>query len=216
MNKKSCNFAAQSTFDIMENSEALNTLNDIKEMMERSSKFKAINGLSIVIVGILASLVSAYIYFFLGDYHINTPAKWRTTIVVALVLLVVAFMTVFFMAYLKAKRHQLRFAMDGTMRRLLLNFFIPMAAGGLLCIALLLQQHYGLVSSITLVFYGLALINASHFSYPALRYLGYFELALGLIDCFLVEYALLTWFLGFGVAHIVFGIIFMLKYERRK
>ena len=200
----------------MEKKEALNTLNDIKEMMERSSKFKAISGLSIIIIGILASLVSAYIYFFLGDYSINTPAKWRTTTYITIALLVVAFSTVFVMAYLKAKRHQLRFTMDTTMRRLLLNFFIPMVAGGLLCIALLTQQHYGLVSSITLIFYGLALINSSHFSYPALRYLGYAELALGLIDCFLVDYTLLTWFLGFGVLHIIFGIVFMLKYERSK
>ena len=200
----------------MENKEALNTLNDIKEMMERSSKFKAISGLSIIIIGILASLVSAYIYFFLGDYHINTPAKWRTTVIIAIALLVVAFTTVFVMSYLKAKRFKLRFAFDTTMRRLLLNFFVPMAAGGLLCIALLTQQHYGLVSSITLIFYGLALINCSHFSYHELRYLGYAELALGLIDCFMVDYALLTWFLGFGVLHIVFGIIFMLKYGRRK
>ena len=200
----------------MENKEALNTLNDIKEMMERSSKFKAISGLSIIIVGILASLVSAYIYFFLGDYSINTPTKWRTTAIIAIGLLVVAFSTVFLMAYLKAKRHNLRFTMDATMRRFLLNFFIPMVAGGLLCIALLMQQHYGLVSSITLIFYGLALINSSHFSYPALRYLGYAELALGLIDCFMVDYALLTWFLGFGVLHIVFGIIFMIQYERSR
>ena len=200
----------------MEKKEAINTLNDIKEMMERSSKFKAISGLSIIIIGILASLVSAYIYFYMGDYHINTPAKWRTTAYISIGLLVVAFSTVLVMAYLKAKRHNLRFTMDTTMRRLLLNFFIPMVAGGLLCIALLTQQHYGLVSSITLIFYGLALINSSHFSYPELRYLGYAELILGLIDCFLVDYAVLTWFLGFGVLHIVFGIIFMLKYERRK
>lgn len=200
----------------MENKEVINTLNDIKDMMERSSKFKAISGLSIIIVGILASLVSAYIYFFLGDYHINTPAKWQTTIIVALCLLIVAFLTVFVMAYAKAKRHQLRFTFDITMRKLLLNFFIPMAAGGLLCLALLLQQYYGLVSSITLIFYGLALINCCHYSYPALRYLGYAELALGLVDCFLVDYALLTWFLGFGVLHIVFGIVFILKYEKRK
>ena len=191
-------------------------MNDIKEMMERSSKFKAISGLSIVIVGILASLVSAYIYFFLGDYHINTPAKWRITIIVALCLLVVAFLTVFVMAYAKARRHQLRFTMDATMRRLLVNFFIPMVAGGLLCIALLTQHYYGLVSSITLIFYGLALINCSHFSYHELRYLGFAELVLGLIDCFMVDYALLTWFLGFGLLHIVFGILFMIKYERSK
>lgn len=200
----------------MENKEVLNTLNDIKEMMERSSKFKAISGLSIIIIGMLASLVSAYIYFFLGDYRINTPTKWRTTIIIALCLLVVAFLTVFLFAYLKAKRHQLRFTLDATMRRLLLNFFIPMFAGGLLCLALVQQQHYGLISSITLIFYGLALINSSHFSYPALRYLGYAELVLGLIDCFLVNYAVLMWFLGFGLLHIVFGIVFMLKYERSK
>ena len=200
----------------MENKEALNTLNDIKEMMERSSKFKAISGLSIIIIGVLASLVSAYIYFFLGDYSINTPTKWRTTFIIAIALLVVAFTTVFVMSYMKAKRHNMRFTFDTTMRRLLLNFFIPMVAGGLLCVALLMQQHYGLVSSITLIFYGLALINASHFSYPALRYLGYAELALGLIDCFLVDYALLTWFIGVGVLNIVFGIVFMLKYERSK
>ena len=199
----------------MENKEVISTLNDIKDMMERSSKFKAISGLSIIIVGILASLVSAYIYFFLGDYSINTPAKWRLTAWIAIAFLVVAFSTVFVMAYLKARRNHLRFNFDTTLRRLLLNFFIPLGAGGLLCIALLMQQHYGLVSSITLVFYGLALINCSHFSYPALRYLGYAELALGLVDCFLVNYALLTWFIGFGVFHIVFGIIFIVKYGRR-
>ncbi len=125
----------------MENKEALNTLNDIKDMMERSSKFKAISGLSIVIVGILASLVSAYIYFFLGDYHINTPSKWRSTIIVALVLLVVAFLTVFLMAYLKAKRHQLRFTMDATMRRLLVNFFVPMLAGPCCCSNTMALSH---------------------------------------------------------------------------
>ena len=210
-----CNFAAQSTLIIMENKEIINTLNDIKEIMERSSKFKAISGLSMVIVGILASLVSAYIYFFLGDFSINTPTKWRITTYIAIGLLVLAFATVFVMAYLKAKRHNLRFTLDATVRRLLLNFFIPLCSGGLLCIALLMQHRYGLVSSITLVFYGLALINSQQFTYPVLRYLGYAELALGLIDCFLINYALLTWFLGFGVFHIVFGIIFMLKYERK-
>ena len=104
------------------------------------------------------------------------------------------------------------FILEGNLISLLGALF-GIAIGVALCWA---QQHYGLISSITLVFYGLALINSSHFSYPALRYLGYVELALGIIDCFLVNYALLTWFLGFGVAHILFGIVFMLKFERSK
>ena len=200
----------------MENREALNTLNDIKEMMERSSKFKAISGLSIVIVGVLASIAAAYIHFVLGNYSINTPSKLHTTVIVVLSLLAVAFMTAFVMAYLKAKRQQLRFTFDATMRNLLLSFLVPLVVGGLFCFALLIQEHYGLTSSVMLLFYGMALIGSSHFSYPSLRYLGYAELVLGIIDCFLVNYALLTWFLGFGVFHIIFGIVFMLKYERSK
>jgi hypothetical protein len=167
--ENSCNFAAQSTLITMENKEALNTLNDIKEMMERSSKFKAISGLSIVIVGVLASIAAAYIHFVLGNYSINTPSKLHTTVIVALSLLAVAFMIAFVMAYLKAKRQQLRFTFDATMRNLLLSFLVPLVAGGLFCFALLLQEHYGLTSSVMLIFYGLALIGSSHFSYPALR-----------------------------------------------
>ena len=200
----------------MENKEVINTLNDIKEMMERSSKFKAISGLSIVIVGVLASIAAAYIHFVLGNYSINTPSKLHTTVIVALSLLALAFMIAFVMAYLKAKRRQLRFTFDATMRKLLVSFLVPLVTGGLFCLALLMQEHYGLTSSVMLIFYGLSLIGSSHFSYPALRYLGYAELVLGLIDCFMVNYALLTWFLGFGVFHIVFGIIFILKYERSK
>ena len=200
----------------MENKEVINTLNDIKEMMERSSKFKAVSGLSIVIVGVLASLATAYIHFVLGNYKINTPSKLRTTVIVAIALLVVAFLTVFVMAFFKAKRHHLRFALDQNMKKLLVNFMIPLLAGGLFCFALLKLQHYGLTSSVMLIFYGMALINSGHFTYPALRYLGYAELALGLVDCFIANYALLTWFIGFGVFHIVFGIVFMLKYERSK
>ena len=200
----------------MENKEVINTLKDIKEMMERSSKFKAISGLSIVIVGVLASLASAYIYFVLGNYNINTPSKLRTTVIVALALLVVAFLTVFVMAYFKAKRNHLRFTFDQNMKKLLVNFLIPLLAGGLFCFALLLQRRWGLTSSVMLMFYGMALMNSGHFTYPILRYLGYAELALGLIDCFLVNHALLTWFIGFGVFHIIIGIVFMLKYERSK
>ena len=200
----------------MENKEVINTLNDIKDLMERSSKVKVISGLSIVIVGVLASLAAAYIHFVLGNYTINTPSKLRTTVIVALGLLLVAFLTVFVMAYLKAKRKKIYFTFDQNMKRFLVNFLIPLLAGGLFCFALLMQRRWGLTSSVMLMFYGMALINSGHFTYPALRYLGYVELALGLIDCFLVDYALLTWFIGFGVLHIVFGIIFMLKYERSK
>jgi len=208
------NFAAQRTLKDMKKSDAIETLNDIKEMMERSSKFKAISGLSIIIIGVLASLAAAYIHFFIGDYTIDTPHKMRITVIIAVSLLVVSFLTVMLMSWAKAKRLQLRFTLDSTLKRLLINFFVPLCAGGLFCIALIMQQHYGLTSSVMLIFYGLALINSQQYTYKILKYLGYAELVLGLIDCFLVNYALLTWFIGFGVLHIVFGIIFIIKYGK--
>ena len=198
----------------MENSNAIQTLNEIKDMMERSSKVKAISGLSFIIIGLLACLSAAYIHFGLGNYTIDTPAKMRITIIVALCLLVVSISTVFLMARFKAKRHGFRYAFDSTMKRLLVNFFVPLFAGGLFCAALIMHGYYGLTSSVMLIFYGLALINSQQFTYKALRYLGYAELILGLIDCFLVDYALLAWLIGFGLFHIIFGIIFIVKYEK--
>ena len=96
------------------------------------------------------------------------------------------------------------------------NFFVPLLAGGILCFSLLLQQHYGLTSSIMLIFYGIALINGSKYTYSNTRYLGYAELILGLIDSFVPGYGLLFWVAGFGLFHIIYGVFFYLKYDRKK
>ena len=121
----------------------------------------------------------------------------------------------FVFAIVKSKRHNLPFAFDKRMRQMLLDFFIPLIAGGLFSMAMVMQQHYGLTSSIMLMFYGLALINCSHYTYPILRWLGYTELLIGIIDCFTMSHALLFWFLGFSVAHILFGIIYVLMFDRK-
>ena len=110
-----------------------------------------------------------------------------------------------------ARRKKIPFAFDATMRRTILNFSVPLLAGGILCLALVLQGHYGLTSSIMLIFYGLALINCHHFSIQLLGYLGYAELLLGLADCFVSTHALLFWAIGFGVLHILFGLYLATK-----
>ena len=46
--KKKYIFAAQSTFKIMEEKEVRQTLDDIREMMSKSSRFQAISGWSII------------------------------------------------------------------------------------------------------------------------------------------------------------------------
>lgn len=213
----------------MKENEVKQTLDDIREMMSKSSRFQAISGWSIVIVGLFAAVASWMAAAVIGVSDalpcfeslqrfavLNTPTKIRIASLIAIILFMICLFTVFAMAIAKSKRHHLRFVFDKRMCQMLLDFFIPIVAGGLLSVALVMQGHYGLTSSIMLLFYGLALINCSHYTYPVLRWLGYAELILGIVDCFVVSHALLFWFLGFSVMHILFGLVYVWKFERKK
>jgi hypothetical protein len=212
----------------MNNNDAINTLREIKDIMQKSSRFQTISGFSIIIIGIYASIVSVGAWLLMGnheaynwmpewsaDYAINTPGRTWVAIVCAALLVAVSFGTVFLMSYFKTKRVNQRFAFDHTVRRCLFHFFVPAVTGGLVCLALLMQGHYGLTSTFMLVFYGLALINCAHYTTSDIAILGYGELILGIIDCFVVSQGLLFWFLGFGLWHIIFGICFTLKNRKQ-
>lgn len=213
----------------MEEKEVKKTLNDIRDMMSKSSRFQSISGWSIVIIGFYAAVASvmAAAVIGVGDWLpccenlqrfavLNTPSKIRIASLIAIGLFALSLLTMFVFAIVKSKRHNLHFAFDKRMCQMLVDFFIPVIAGGLLSMALVIQGHYGLTSSIMLLFYGLALVNCSHYTYPALRWLGYAELLIGIIDCFTMSHALLFWFLGFSVMHVVFGVAYVLMFERGK
>ena len=102
---------------------------------------------------------------------------------------------------------------DNTSQRLVLNLAIPLATGGIFITALLINQYYEMVAPATLIFYGLALINASPNLYDEFRYLGYCEVGLGIISSFLPGFGLLFWAMGFGVLHIVYGTVMYKKYD---
>lgn len=212
----------------MEKNEALNTLNEIKNLMEKSSRFQSISGLSIVVVGILASLVSAAAWLLLlrhdsiswlpTNYNgilINSPFRTRIAVFSALLLLLVSFLVVSGMSLVKMKKQNGSINIDSTVRRCIFHFSIPMLVGGILCAAMLLQGHYGLTSTFMLVFYGLALVNCSHYTTSSIAFLGYTQLVLGVIDCFAVNHAIFFWWLGFGLMHILFGLFFTQKYDRK-
>ena len=66
-----------------------------------------------------------------------------------------------------------------------------------------------------LIFYGLALINSSKYTFFEIRYLGIAEIVLGLIASVFVSSGLILWAAGFGLLHIIYGIIMYYKYERK-
>lgn len=198
----------------MDNQEALNTLNEIRKMMEKSSRFLSLNGLSAIVIGIYACISAGIIYFILYNMPPGKYLPVGTLIAFAAILIIVCITTVILMCRYKAHRNHQQLQLDFTTKKLLWNFFFPLFTGGILCLALIWHQHYGLTSSIMLIFYGIALINASNYTYSNTRYLGYAEILLGLSDSFAEDYALLFWVIGFGIFHIIYGIFFHLKYEK--
>ncbi|MCG8389077.1 MAG: hypothetical protein MJA30_26215 [Cytophagales bacterium] len=200
----------------------LSEISEIKSMMERSSRFISLSGLSGVFAGIYA-LFGAWLVFdrmYTTDgffYNRAYSSVYNNDVLfmigVAIGVLILALGTGIFFTTRKAKKHGLKI-WDSTSKRLLINLLIPLATGGIICLILLDKHYYALVAPATLVFYGLSLVNASHHTYRDIRYLGLTQIVLGLVAFMYIGYGLLFWAIGFGVLHILYGTLMYFKYER--
>jgi uncharacterized membrane protein YiaA len=120
-----------------------------------------------------------------------------------------------FLTYRKAKRNDVRL-LDISAKRLLVNFLIPLITGGLFCFAMLNNGNFEYIASATLLFYGMACLNASKYTIRDVRYLGITVIILGLLSAYFTGYGLYFWALGFGVCHILYGTLMHFKYDRKK
>ena len=206
-------FVSQSTF-YMNKDKALESVNEIKELMEKSSKFISVSGLAAILAGIYA-LAGAYIatQVITPETHLIVTLEFMA--IIALSVLATAAVTAGILSYCKSQKTGQSFFSRLTYRALW-NFSLPMLAGGIVCISILMHEYYDILASVMLLFYGLALVNTSKFTYSSVAWLGYAFICLGAVDCFWAGYSLLFWTIGFGGFHILYGILFYLHYERKK
>lgn len=208
-------FATQSTFN-MNKEKALQSVNEIKELMERSSKFLSFSGLTAILAGVYALVGACLVYRLILYANCHPGVSIGTdVIVVASIVLLLATATACLLSCRKAKKTGQKLISKLTCR-IAWSFSLPMFTGGLFCIALLVHGHYGLISSVMLLFYGLSLVNASKYTFSDVGWLGYLYLFLGLLDLFFEGHGLLFWTIGFGGFHVLYGILFYLQYERKK
>ena len=193
---------------------ALESVNEIKELMEKSSKFISVSGLAAILAGIYA-LAGAYIATLVITPETYLIVTLEFMAIIALSVLAAAAVTAGILSYCKSKKTGQSFFSRLTYRALW-NFSLPMLTGGALCISLLLHGYYDILSSVMLLFYGLTLVNVSKFTYANIAWLGYAFICLGVIDSFWEGHALLFWTIGFGGFHILYGILFYLHYERKQ
>jgi len=133
---------------------------------------------------------------------------------IAAIVIVAAFLTGVILTYRKSKKREEKF-WDVSSRRLVGNFLIPLLAGGIFSFAMLLNDDVRYISSVTLLFYGLACVNASKYTLGDVRYLGLTIIIIGLFAAYFPGYGLLCWALGFGVCHIIYGALMYFKYDRK-
>lgn len=200
----------------------LEALHEIRNIMDRSSRFISLSGLSGVAAGLSALAGAAVVKWHLSQYNVTysqdsgatlTWSSIQFMVAVALGVLVLAIGSALYFTARKAKLNHHRL-WDSKSKRLLVNLAIPLAAGGIFCAILLYHGILYLVAPAMLVFYGLALINGSKYTYGDIRYLGICEVILGLLVSFFTGYGLLAWTVGFGVLHMVYGTLMYFKYER--
>lgn len=195
-------------------------LADIKSMMERSTRFLSLSGLSGVMAGIYALIGSGMAWYWIegsqsfGASPIsNHHDLLNRLLILGLVVLILAIGTAFIFSRKKSQKNAHKLWTSAS-KRFMSALFIPVIAGGLFSFGLIHEGYFSMIPAATLIFYGLGLINASHFTINELKNLGLTELIIGLVAAFHPEIGLYCWAAGFGMAHIIYGAMMYYKYDR--
>ena len=216
---------------LMKNNQTESDLGLIKDLMEKSTKFSNLSGISVFLTGILAIIGGSFVYFDIGvsvneinisySQLINQKGdpedlfiKLKLLVFIASLILISSIIIMYLTARKKSGKEGIPL-LNSSFSRTLKSLFVPIFSGGIFCLILLNNHMYGLVAPATLIFYGLGLISSSKYSYNELEFLGYFELLLGFISSFYIGSGLLFWMIGFGLCHIGFGLFLHFKYDKK-
>lgn len=199
------------------------TLEDIRRLMQRSSRFISLSGLSGIAAGASALIGAWFAHLRITKYYVGYNESGYTgrsfqalelsLLMIAAAVLATALVTAFYFTWRRASKNNLPF-WDYTAKMLTINTAIPLATGALFILALLQYDEWRFVAPLCLIFYGLALVNGSKYTVSDIRYLGISEIIVGLINTQYIGYGLYFWAFGFGVLHIIYGFGMWWKNER--
>jgi len=211
----------------MNTNKPLEDLKEIRKMMETSSKFLSLSGLSGISAGIIALLGAGYAWYLINEFKLNLPnyefsRHYENSsnilnfklIIIAFLILILAVGFGFGFTYLSAKKKNQNL-FSPIAYKLAWSLGIPLAFGGAFTLIMYYHGIYQFIGASTLLFYGLGLLNASKYVHIEIKYLAITQMILGLLSALFIGYSLYFWALGFGVLHIVYGSIMYAKYDRK-
>lgn len=206
----------------MEEKDIHSELASIRSLMERSSRFLSLSGLSGVLAGFYASfgaytvhnlIFERYNGLIIGESYAENPDIYQSIFIIALAVLALSILTGILLSIREAKKKKENY-WNPVSKRLITNMAIPLVTGGLFIAILLFKGNYQFIAASCLLFYGLALVAASQYTFSDVKYLGLCQIVLGLLAAWMHENGLLFWVVGFGVLHIIYGSIMHFKYKQ--
>lgn len=199
-----------------EEKDYIQDITEIRTMMERSTKFLSLSGLSGVLAGVYALIGAFYANKTIGfnpDSLQYTHEKFQQVILIAIIVMIGAIGTAIALSISKANKTGEKF-WNASAKRLVINMAIPLVAGGIIILILITKGLIGFVAPFSLLFYGLALYNASKFTYEDVKSLALIEICLGLLSAYFINYSLIIWAIGFGLVHIGYGVYIYYRFEK--
>lgn len=202
----------------------LDTIMDIKSLMEKSTSFFSISGLSGIYIGIVALLGLGSLFYLplslpVEDYFdihtVNVTLPFSDIVYLAgaaLSVLIISLGIGFYFSKKKSEKSG-RELLNKSSIRVLVQTTGPLVYGGLFCFALAFNNMFGFIAVLTLLFYGFTLLNISKHSLIEIKFLGLSQITLAFVAV-IFGYELVCWGIGFGVLHVIYGILMYRKYDR--
>lgn len=194
----------------------LKDISEIKNMMDKSSRFNSLSGVSGIVTGIYAIIGSliGYQYVTKNNIQISTLDNYNFILLfadLALIILLSLF-TSLIITRRKAKKEGMS-SWTILTKKMLYNFLIILIPSAIYVLILILKHDFVAAGSLMLFFYGASLINASHSTFKEIKALGLIEIVLGLLIILYPEFSFWLWLIGAGIVHVIFGIYMYFKHE---
>jgi hypothetical protein len=182
---------------------ALSNLRYIREAMERASAFTSIPGWGGVAVGVVGIVTAVVSYPFAGTQ------RWMFTWLIAAVVAG----TIGGLAMIrKATRANVSFR-GVAARRFFSSYSAPLIAGAALTYVLAQAGLYPALPAMWLLLYGASFVGSGTLSIPVVPVMGVCFMLLGVLACVVpVQGGSILMGAGFGVVHVVFGVLIARRY----
>jgi len=191
---------------------AMDNLRYIREAMERSSSFTAVPGWGGVLIGATALIAAALAEWMESIDRLAGLRGGRGWMLVWGWELPLALMIGGVAMKRKARAANVKL-LTGPGRKFVLSLAPPLVAGALISVALVRIGSFDVLPGVWLLLYGVGVVAGGAFSVRVVPVMGMFFMGLGTLTLFAPPaFGRLMMAVGFGVVHIVFGLIIARRY----